>query len=191
MAPELPRAVCLACGCTGQSVLLSAGGKKPFSAALLPRCGCIFRLHKARRLPAISALLASTTLPAEPAGCCTVTVLAEGAPGPDQTPAMLLATRQPATGVNEEEHAASKSGAGHAQRPVMSAHQLQESLAGGSREIMVYGTAVCEEVRSPPCCPPVHLPLLGFSETPSGATPTQQRCPTHRRCLVHWNSRAR
>jgi hypothetical protein len=144
----MPRAHCLACGCTGQSVLITAGSKEPFSAALLPRCGCLFRLHKARRVPALTALLESPTLPAEPASGCTFTVLAEGAAGPDRTPAMLLATRQPVARLNGEGHAASTSRAGHAQRPVMSASNLQESLEGGSREIMVYGTAVCEEVRS-------------------------------------------
>jgi len=135
-ATDLPRAHCLECGCVGPTVSLKAGDDAALAVALLPRCGCLFRLHNARPVQALANLLSSDTLPDAPASDCDMSELARGESGHGWTTAMQLSTREPAA----------EAGSDVAHRPVLSADVLKESLLDGTRELMVYGTAVCEEV---------------------------------------------
>eukprot|EP00967_Tisochrysis_lutea_P127434 scaffold216697_cov34-Tisochrysis_lutea.AAC.2 len=140
---RLPRAVCVACGCVGPTVELSSAGKVGLVVASLPHCGCIYRLDDQRPIPALVSVLDG--LPLTPTSHCTRTILSPGQPGPDQSAASMLATRGP-TVTAQPRARTSHTLVQHSQRPILSVDLLQEALEDGSREIMVYGTAVREEV---------------------------------------------
>lgn len=137
------RAHCRECGCVGPLLQLPAGATvSPLRLAALPRCGCLFRAHTARPVAALTALLASSTLPNDLLERCGATRLMDGHRGPSRITNTQLAILE-ADAICTVEAAGAP---GQILRAVLSVDSLKETLdSNGSRELMVYQMACCEE----------------------------------------------